>query len=458
MESKRRHVPVKAVSFQWFMQVADLDKAVVFAFLLRTWQTVAGAVSLLMIARFFSAELQGYYYTFSSLLGLQAFVELGLYVVILSLASHEWSKLSLDGSRGVVGDAKSLSRLASLMHFISKWYTAVSFVFVLGVGMAGHVFLAMSHAIEVTWRAPWWTVVALAAVQLWLMPILTLLEGCNQVVELNRFRLAQTVAEALTLWLLLATGAGLWAAAGALGVKVVATVLFLVVRYGHFFRSLLAGTGQACIQWKEDVWPMQWRLAAQGVVNYFVYSLFTPIMFHYHGPTVAGQMGMTLQVISVVQMMSIVWVQTKVPLFGMLAARKDFVELDRIWWRASKISFGFIIVGSLGMWMAVMILGVVDANLASRVLGPLPVSLFLIANALLQIPGYQVAYLRAHAKEPFVILGVLGGLLNCGLVFLLGSRYGATGAAAGFLATVGIFLVPMGTLIWKRRRAEWQSG
>lgn len=436
---------------------AGFDQAVTFALLTRAWQAAAGVVTLLLVAIYFKPESQGYFYAFSSLLALQVFVELGLYLVVVSLTSHEWSKLSIDVDGDVVGDASALSRLASLAGFVAKWYTCVSLLFVLGVGVAGYFFLSQTPTAGMDWRLPWWSAVALAAIQLWLTPILSLLEGCNQVAALNRFRFVQTMAESLTMWLLLWAGAGLWVVAGLLAVKVATTIFFLISKYQRFFRSLFAAAGQERIRWREEVWPMQWRLAAQGSVNYFVYSLYTPVMFHYHGPTVAGQMGMTLQVASVVQLLALAWVQTKVPLFGMLVAKRDFAELDRVWWRASKLSFSFTIVGSLLIWLAFLILGELDAELAKRMLGPLPTALFLVAYGLSQIVSYHAAYLRAHAREPFAVLGVTTGLLIGGSVFLFGSRYGPIGAAGAYAMVMGFLVVPMSTFIWIRRRAEWQK-
>lgn len=439
------------------MRLIYFDRSILFALLLRCWQTAAGAVSLIMITAFFSADLQGFYYTFSSLLGLQAFVELGLYIVVLVLASQEWSKLSLDDSRRIVGDAIAASRLASLVRFVAKWYFVASAVFAFGVGIAGHAFLSGSGNTHVEWGWPWWTVVALATCQLWLMPVLTLLEGCNQVAEINRFRFFQAFAESLALWCLLIAGAGLWAASGPLAVKVISSVAFLSIRYRRFFASLWAFPISDSIDWKRDIWPMQWRLAAQGAVNYLVFSLFTPLMFKFHGPAVAGRMGMTLQIISVIQMISVIWVQTKLPSFGMLAAQRNFAELDKVWLRAAKISFLVQVVGSISAMSVLFAIHELELDIATRVLDIFPTALFLVAFTLFQIPGYQAAYLRAHAKEPFTMLGVFGGLINGGLVFVLGSRFGPSGAAIGFLATVILVMVPFGTLIWKRRRTEWQS-
>jgi hypothetical protein len=439
------------------LQKAGLDQAVVFTLLTKAWQAAAGAVTLLLIATYFAPDVQGYYYTFSSLLALQAFVELGLYIVIVNLASREWGKLRITDTGIVAGDAAALSRLASLIRFVAKWYTGVSVLFVLGVGVAGYTFFLYSHPSEIAWRAPWLTVVVLAAAQLWLMPMLSLLEGCNQVVELNRFRLAQSIVETFTMWGMFTAGAGLWVAVGSIAARVLATLIFLGTKYSSFIRSLMADAGRESIHWKDEVWPMQWRLAAQGMVNYLALSLFNPLMFHYHGAKVAGQMGMTLQIIGVVQAMALAWVQTKVPQFGMLAAGRNFAELDRIWMRASKLSFAFTVAGSLVLWTAILVLGEMETGLETRILGPLPAGLFFIAYAVLQVSSYQAAYLRAHGREPFLALGVFGGLLIGALVFALGSAYGPIGAAAGFLGAVGVFVVPTSTLIWKRCRTEWQA-
>ena len=81
-----------------------IDQAVFYALLARGWRVVGGVISLLLIAKFLTPEIQGYYYTFQSLIALQVFVELGLVVVVVSVTSHEWAKLQLDEEGGIAGD------------------------------------------------------------------------------------------------------------------------------------------------------------------------------------------------------------------------------------------------------------------------------------------------------------------------------------------------------------------
>jgi O-antigen/teichoic acid export membrane protein len=456
MLDKKSNLSTRSLALQRILDRGGLDQAVVFTLLTRAWQATAGLVSLVLIAQFLSPEVQGFYYTFSSLLALQAFVELGLYVVIVNLVSREWSKLN-EVDSAVVGDETALSRLASLIRFICKWYSGVSLLFIVSVGIGGHIFFMQSQSSDVAWIIPWWTVVTLAGAQLWMMPMLSVLEGCNKVVELNRFRLVQTVVEAIAVWILFVAGAELWVVVGSLTIKVSSTLIFLFGRYRLFFRSIFEGAGEATIHWRNDVWPMQWRLAAQGAVNYLAYSLFTPVMFHFHGAKTAGQMGMTLQVISVVHLMASAWVQTKVPVFGMLAARRDYTELDKVWRRASTLSLGFTVAGSLVLWLTVFVLRELDDSLASRMLGPLPMALFLLGYGLLQISNCQSVYLRSHGREPFLIVGVMGGLLIGTFVYVLGSKLGPVGAAASFTAVIALFTIPFGSYIWIRRRKEWQA-
>ena len=68
-------------------------------------------ISIFLITYYFSPEAQGFHYTFSSLVAMQSFVELGLYLVILNTSSHEWAKLQLGKDGHIEGDSVALSRL-----------------------------------------------------------------------------------------------------------------------------------------------------------------------------------------------------------------------------------------------------------------------------------------------------------------------------------------------------------
>ena len=80
-----------------------VDRAVVYAVMTRMWQVLTGPVSQLLLILFVPSSARDYYFAFTSMLGLQIFIELGLHVVIINLASHEWAKLRLEAGR-LAGD------------------------------------------------------------------------------------------------------------------------------------------------------------------------------------------------------------------------------------------------------------------------------------------------------------------------------------------------------------------
>src|SRR5947207_15746766 len=79
----------------WLRLKLGLDRAVGFTVLARGWSSLAGLMTVALIARFLSPHEQGYFYTFGSLIALQIVFELGFAFVILQMASHERAHLAL---------------------------------------------------------------------------------------------------------------------------------------------------------------------------------------------------------------------------------------------------------------------------------------------------------------------------------------------------------------------------
>ena len=216
-----------------------MDKAVLYGFLFRSFQAGTGLVNLLFISYFFSLELQGFYYTFSSLMALQTFLELGLYLVIVAFVSHNWSGLKVDYNYEVFGDAKQLSKLKYLLQFIGSWYGIGAFVSLFLIGLIGYFFLNQENASNINWKSPWITLVILASIQFFLTPFLYFLEGCNQVASVNKFRFFQILLEAIFAWLFFWLNSELWVVVVIQFTRVTTTLWFLMIIYKSFFLSIV---------------------------------------------------------------------------------------------------------------------------------------------------------------------------------------------------------------------------
>jgi hypothetical protein len=441
---------------------AEFDRAVFFGFLAKLWGIATGPITILLIATKFTPELQGYYYTFGNLLALQVFVELGLGTVIIQFASHEWSKLDISKTGQIVGDEEALSRLVSLSKMSLKWYLIGSLIVILGLGIGGYLFFSQKPDSTINWVAPWLTLCLLTGITICLVPVWSLLEGCNQVANVYTYRFIQGLSMSLSIWLAILLGAKLWTASVSSIVGLVCASIFLWSRYRQFLKTLLfyRPVGPRIV-WRLEILPMQWRIALSWISGYFVFSFFTPVLFKYHGAVIAGQFGMTWSLVGMIGAISGSWIAPKVPQFGMLIAQRKFQELDKLFWRITKIVIYIAILISIAIWFFVYMLNTLDYSLAvrfaARLLPPFPTGLFLIAQVLLVASLPFSSYMRAHKKEPLLFLSVIAGISTGLSTLILGKYYSAIGIAVGYLS-VNSIIIPLVFLLWQRCRAEWHSG
>lgn len=436
----------------------EVDRAVFYAIATRAWQFIAGPISILMIVAFFSKELQGYFYTCAQLMGMQSLVELGMHAVIINVSSHEWSRLRLDSDGSIVGDDEALNRLAGLNRFVARWYGIVALVFFIVCGFGGAAFLNQRPSVEVAWAAPWFCMVALNGLLLWAWAYSAMLEGCNQMIVVNRVRLLQFMTGSFAVWASMAAGLGLWAAVVSVAVRLVWDVWMIAIRYRKFWQSLAGRTSDA-ISWRNDIWPLQWKMGVFGIAGFLAFSLFTPVMFQFHGSVVAGQMGMTWTILIALESAAYAWVQVRTPLFGMLASRRQWEEMDRIFYRLTAISWGFYLLGAAavctGVWLLNELPYELTQRLASRMLPLAPTIAFAVAFLILHLPRCQTIYIRAHKQDPFLLAGIVSHSLIAILVIGLGYLYGPLGAGCGLLIVVATVNLPWWTWIWLRCRREW---
>lgn len=440
--------------FRRFVNRLEVDQAVFYSLCLRVWQLLAGPVSMLMIGRFFSPGMQGYYYTFSSLIALQAFFELSLYIAVINVASHEWSQLHLDAGGRIAGEPAAVSRLVSLGRLLCVWYGVAAILFALGVGFGGAWFLAEKEAGAIAWQMPWIALTVFSAGSLWAWPFLVLLEGCGQIAVVNRYRVFQVISGNAIVWTCMYLGLGLWAAVAASATQLAWGLILIGGRYRRFFQAFWSAPTGPRLQWQSELWPLQWRLAIGAVGSYFAFNLFTPVMYRYHDPAVAGQMGMTWQLVTMLQGGALAWVQTRTPLFGRLVATRDYRELDRVFFRLTWISWSVAGAGALGLWLLVWGLSWTDFRLAARLLPPQPTALFLAAAFLYHFPNCQAFYIRAHKREPLLAVSICSSSLIGVSVWWCGRWYGPLGAAWAFLTVVAVVVFPWQTWIWWQCRAE----
>ncbi len=441
-------------------RLLGLDAAIVFTVLARGWSSLAGLVTLGLIAHFLSPAEQGYYYTFYPLVNLQIIFELGFSVVILQTASHESAHLTFAADGTVSGPRKHAARLASTLAKAIRWYSVAALLLLAVLLPAGSSFFARHRSAgqSVHWLGPWILAVLATTFTFQIDPVFSFLEGCGYVPQIARARLTQAVTGSLLGWMALRLHHGLYAPGCMIGGQALAGFAFLLTRR-PLLRALLhmKVEPEERVSWRTDLWPFQWRMAISWVCGYFTFQLFTPVLFAHAGAVEAGRMGMSLNIAGALSTIAIAWMNTKAAPFGKLIARRQFAELDHSFRRALTQSTTINVLGAGCVFLVALVLTAHRVPLAARLLAPLPFAMLLAGSIGNNVVAAEAMYLRAHKQERFMINSIVGALYTAPMVYLLGTRFGSLGIASGYLAGTIVIGLGFGTYTFLRWRRIWHA-
>ncbi|MEH3158262.1 MAG: hypothetical protein PGN08_04610 [Sphingomonas taxi] len=438
---------------------ASIDRAVVYALSARAWGLLSSILMLFLILRFMTPEEQGYYYTFSAILAAQILIDLGMGVVATQFASHCMAHLSWGRHSRLTGEEAAKARLRSLVNIMVRWYGIAAIVIIVVLGPAGYLFFSKSNLVSpVHWQIPWAWLILAAACNIITQPLLAILEGCNRVEEVARLRLVQNIAGSITAWVTLLAGGGLLALPAWNSMLAIFAGLYLLKGHGTFLRDMLLVRNDAeqGVDWKTEIWPLQWRIAVSWISGYFIYQLFVPVLFRAQGPVEAGKMGLSLAVANALLALPLAWLNTKSPGFGALIARRDHAQLDSIFSHTLRVTLALLVFGGVVLIAANQILQHGYPRIGSRFLPFAPFAMLICATIFNYITIAQATYLRAHKKEPFLVLSIVSGLAISLSTVTTAGKFGALGVMTGYLACVGIIGLGWGTYIFVTKRREYK--
>ncbi len=442
-----------------------IDWSIAFSVSNRVVQAVGSLLVMYLISKYLTKEEQGYYYTFSSIAALQVFFELGLSMVITQFVAHEFAFTSLTPSSEIIGETTNIARIASLFRFILKWY-AWGAVLLFGlVTLGGFVFFnAFSDlSLNVSWQIPWILLMLATSLNLFVSSYIPFLEGLNKVKEVAKFRTLQSVISYTVLFMSIGFDLGLMSL-GLFALSNFITLFFWICT--NQFRRLLSKIWDSFdrfiqISWKKEIFPFQWRIALSWLSGYFIFQIVNPIVFALQGSVIAGQMGITITAFNGISVIAMAWVSTKVPTFSVLIARKNYKELDLLFFKAMKQSFLLITIGVVSF---VTILGLIQYDyfhLFSELGGRfLPVKWVIFAGLTTitnQLIFSMASYLRAHKMEPLLLNSVIGAIITFILTYFSAIWFGIGGIIiSNFISTFLIGLTWV-TYIFYTKRKLWHS-
>lgn len=420
----------------------SLDRHVVATLLFRSWSVIAGAVTVLLIPLCLDLVQQGYYYTFSSILALQVFFELGLSQVIIQIIAHEAVYLHQNELGEYDGDPDRVARIAQFQQMLTRWYSAAAALFLLTISVAGLIFFRSGTLSWQQWGLPWLTLVVATTVNLYFSGKLAIIEGFSLVSDISHLRLRQSILGSFVMWFVLFSGGGLWAAV----VMPIAAALITFWWLGRHPASNIISIRSSIkpvhlIRWKEDVFPFQWRIAISWVSGYFLFSLFTPAVFSLQGPEEAGRLGFALTIFGAISLIGSSWVYAKAPnLSGLIAKRQStalIAQFKEVAIRSMSATAVIVCMVLAVAWGALLL----DVRLMHRV-SSMSV-LVCLGFVTIVNSGISAAavFMRAHKEEPMLVVSIVGGLLTA-LVVCVSAAHSVAAMMLGYAAVTTFISLP----------------
>ncbi len=445
-------------------QKLGIDKAIFFTLLGRGLQIATALFTVIFIARYLSAEEQGYYYTFSSIVAVQVFFELGLTQIITQFVAHEASYLKIVGGTELEGDENYKSRLASLLRFCAKWYLMFSAILLIVLSIAGYFFFWKYEATEesIEWQLPWILLAIGTAFNLLLSPVLAFIEGLGKVKEVAEIRLVQQIIHPVVVWGGLALGSKLFVSGADAILRVVVVAIILVkFPFLKLLRNIWNYQKEGKVLYMQEIFPFQWRIALSWISGYFIFQLFNPVLFATEGAKVAGQMGMTMAALNGLQALTLSWINTKVPMMSGLIAQHKYKELDSLFDATMK---RMLLIGTLLLLAFLAVMFIIQTydicpfgiEIGDRFLSIVPMALMAWAIfTMFPINGWAT-YLRCHKKEPLLTNSVVIAILCCLSTVIVGNFYGLLGMTIGFALLRFVSLTWIYS-IYKKKKNEWHA-
>lgn len=411
----------------------------------RAWQLLSGLLSLFFVTSFYSAQIQGYYFTFVSLLTIQTVFELGITYVITTVTAHEMVNTSWKPFGAAPPPDDVAARLSALFHVI--WQRARRLVtgFVLVATVLGVLVMRTEKATPLNdWVTPWVLVVAFYGLKICITLFEGFLEGMSQVALVARTRLFSSLAMSISLWTGVVAGAGLYAVAISAAVSVAASLLIYRGNFLPLALRLYRNRNRApgANIWDTETQSFQTRMAVSWICGYLVFQTLVPIAFHFLGAVEAGRIGLSLSLCSAVTAIGSAWIGPKVPELSRLAKELNLVALKARLRRMLKA------VGSVNLLLVALIaIGhelapLISTKLADRLPDSATLLILLIATVLNQYITVIATFSRSFKIDPFAWPTAFSACISIILGVCLTRSIGVMGTAAAYCLSMLAGLFP----------------
>lgn len=441
------------------LKVVGADKAIIYTITGRVIQAVGGLILIGLISLFLTPVEQGYFYTFSSILALQQFFELGMTGIITQYVAHEkvflkWNFIDYS----LEGNVQYKSRLSSILKLTVKWFSVMCIILFVTLCLAGYIFFSYyTTPSKVNWQMPWYFASFATSITLFVIALLAFYEGLGKIKEVALIRMIQQIVQIITTISIFYFGGKLYAIGVAMFASSITGLGLLRLReFRLIFKNIWNEIGEFKVVWKTEIFPYQWRIALSWMSGYFIFQLFNPAIFAFEGAKAAGQFGMTMALLNGVLSIPMSWINTKISTFSSFIAERKFYRLDALFFKTLKQSVSIFLLGCVCILSIRFFILIYRPIILERFVITVPFLMLMLTSIFQLINNALATYLRCHKKEPYLLLSIVMGFTVGMAVIVVGRNSGVLGITVSYCIISFIGLI-LGLNIFIKKRKQWHQ-
>lgn len=179
------------------------------------------------------------------------------------------------------------------------------------------------------------------------------------------------------------------------------------------------------------------------------------VSFRFQGKVLAGQLGLTWQLLTTVQAASLAWIQTRLPRFGSLLASRNRCLLEREMFRASMLSVVVFAGAMSAFFLTLYASQFVGLNLSGRFISTSSIVFFALGMVGWTVAIAEQSYVRLFKTDPFLLISVIASCLVASAIWYFGKTSGPHGISVAYFCVSWLYAIPVSTWILLRHRRKY---
>ena len=382
--------------------------------------------------------------------------------VIQNFSSHEAEKIRSSTDSKSLQFRQSADQLGYIFRIGLIWFGLGGLLLTFILVVFGTEFINVTNTDYEGWKLIWYTSGFLVSVLVMLQVFWAVIQGCNWVVEYQKFKICQIFAGNVALWIFMLSGGKLWALVAFIGVQILVAIIYLMLHSKQFFYTLYKRElKNNKLSWRKDLLPFQSLILISFLSGYLSFNIQVPMTSLLFGIEEAGKVGASWQLAGLISMISFAFISPHAPQIAMWAQSRSYIKIRPYFKQLVKNNILITLGLSLSLILFIYFGRILDkpdffVNLIGRLVDTNSMIFMVIGQLALSVIMPLAVYMRAHKREPIAHLSLGGGGLTLSGSYFLCLHFGVSGIGLGFMLAQ-LIVLPFIILVYFKEKENYEK-